>query len=211
MHRDGPVTQLPIGAAPGKWPGLRVCLMLLLGAGLLCVPVLAAPAPGDKPAAAQVKDTTPANYVGSEVCATCHDEVSKNFADNPHTKIALLHGKNHGAGACRAWTHRPAESRATKIRAGSLVAEVATVTDATRFSRARRKISLTRSGVAVAPMFGGHIDVDQADSRLTVVATEPAHVPGLSLSDLRSVGLQEQSCRHELEIAQGQVLPPIRG
>ena len=105
MHRDGPVTQLPIGAAPSKWPGLRACLMLLLGAGLLCVPLLAAPAPGDKPAAAQIKDTTPANYVGSDVCATCHDEVSKKFADNPHTKIAQMHGKNgvtcegcHGAG-----------------------------------------------------------------------------------------------------------------
>ncbi len=105
MHRDGPVTQLPIGAAPGKRPGLRACLMLLLGAGLLCVPVLAAPAPGDKPATAQVKDSAPADFVGGETCATCHDEVSKKFDDNPHTKIALLHGKKgvtcegcHGAG-----------------------------------------------------------------------------------------------------------------
>ena len=105
MHRDGPVTQLPIGAAPGKRPGLLACLMLLLGAGMLCVPVLAAPAPGDKPATAQVKDSAPADFVGGETCATCHDEVSKKFADNPHTKIAQLHGKNgvtcegcHGAG-----------------------------------------------------------------------------------------------------------------
>ncbi len=105
MHRDGPFTQLEIGAAPGKWPGLRACLMLILGAGMLCVPVLAAAAPGDKAATAQVKDTNPANYVGSETCATCHDEVAKKFADNPHTKIAMMHGKSgatcegcHGAG-----------------------------------------------------------------------------------------------------------------
>src|ERR1039457_7339399 len=93
MHRDGPVTQFSIGAAPGNKPGLRVCWMLMLGAGMLCVPVLAAPASGDKPATAQVKDTNPADYVGSETCATCHDEVAKKLADNPHTKIAMMHGK----------------------------------------------------------------------------------------------------------------------
>jgi len=105
MHRDRPVTQFSIGAAPGSKPGLRACLMLILGAGMFCVPLLAAATPGDKPATAQVKDTNPANYVGSDTCATCHDEVAKKFAENPHTKIALQHGKSgitcegcHGAG-----------------------------------------------------------------------------------------------------------------
>lgn len=105
MHRNWPVTQLPISAAPGKRPGLRVGLMLLLGAGLLCVPMLAAPAFGAKPATAQTKDTAAADYVGTETCATCHEEVVKGFANNPHTKLALEHGKNgvtcencHGAG-----------------------------------------------------------------------------------------------------------------
>src|ERR1017187_1243101 len=90
MHRDGPVAQLSISAVPGKRPGLRACLMLLLGAGVLCVPVLAAQAPGDKPAPA------PTDFVGSETCATCHDEVAKKFADNPHTKMALMHGNAAG-------------------------------------------------------------------------------------------------------------------
>jgi len=79
--------------------------MLLLGAGLLCVPMLAAPGSGAKPATAQTKDTAAADYVGTETCATCHAEVAKAFAGNPHTKIALEHGKNgvtcegcHGAG-----------------------------------------------------------------------------------------------------------------
>ena len=105
MHRNWPVTQLPISAAPGKRPGLRVGLMLLLGAGLLCVPMLAAPAFGAKPATAQTKDTAAADYVGTETCATCHEEVVKGFANNPHTKLALEHGKSgvtcencHGAG-----------------------------------------------------------------------------------------------------------------
>jgi DmsE family decaheme c-type cytochrome len=67
--------------------------------------MLAAPAPGEKPATAQVKDTNPADYVGSDTCATCHDEVAKKFDENPHMKIALQHGKSgatcescHGAG-----------------------------------------------------------------------------------------------------------------
>jgi DmsE family decaheme c-type cytochrome len=70
--------------------------MLLLGAGVLCVPVLAAQASGDKPAPAQVKDAAPTDFVGSETCATCHDEVAKKFADNPHTKMALMHGNAAG-------------------------------------------------------------------------------------------------------------------
>ncbi len=72
---------------------------------MLCVPVLAAPAPGNKPATAQVKDTAPADYVGSETCETCHKEVSRGFANNPHAKMALMHGSKgvtcencHGAG-----------------------------------------------------------------------------------------------------------------
>jgi DmsE family decaheme c-type cytochrome len=77
----------------------------MLGAGLLCATAFGAPAPGAKQAGAQAKDTTPADYVGAETCATCHEEVSKGFASNPHTKIALQHGKAgvtcegcHGAG-----------------------------------------------------------------------------------------------------------------
>ena len=45
------------------------------------------------------------DFVGGETCATCHDEIGKEFADNPHTKMALMHGSNgvtcencHGAG-----------------------------------------------------------------------------------------------------------------
>ena len=34
----------------------------------------------------------PDNFVGSEVCETCHGEIQKKFADNPHSRLALLHG-----------------------------------------------------------------------------------------------------------------------
>ncbi len=109
MHRDGPVTQLPIDAAPDKMPGLRACLMMMLGASILCATALGAQAPqtdsGAKPAAVQAKEAATSDFVGAETCATCHDEVVKGFANNPHTKMVMMHGDNgvtcencHGAG-----------------------------------------------------------------------------------------------------------------
>lgn len=64
----------------------------------------AAPAPGD--------------FVGQDTCATCHDEVAKRFASNPHTKLAEMHGKTgvtcegcHGPGKA----HVDAGGDVTKI------------------------------------------------------------------------------------------------
>ena len=96
MRSDRPVTRLSFGAAPGKLPGLRACLVVMFGASILCATALAAPAtkadPAAKAATAQAKDAAPNSYVGGEVCATCHEEVSKKFAGNPHTKLAAQHG-----------------------------------------------------------------------------------------------------------------------
>jgi len=108
MRREGSHTQLPIGAVPGKRPGLRACL-LLLGAGILCVPMLAAPVPGEKSAAAPAKQAGPADFVGAETCAGCHDDEAKGFGSNAHAKLAQQHGNTgvtcescHGAGKAHA-------------------------------------------------------------------------------------------------------------
>ncbi|MGA2351269.1 MAG: DmsE family decaheme c-type cytochrome [Terracidiphilus sp.] len=84
---------------------MQACWMFVVGAGLLCAPVLMAQPAAAKPATAAVKDTAPGDFVGAETCATCHEAVAKGFASNPHTKLAELHGKNgatcescHGAG-----------------------------------------------------------------------------------------------------------------
>jgi DmsE family decaheme c-type cytochrome len=107
-----PRFDLPIGAVRVKSPGLRVCLLLILGAGLVFVPALGAATPGAKPAnpphpnaAAQQKDAAPGDFVGADVCATCHTDEANKFGENPHSKLAEQHGKSratcescHGAG-----------------------------------------------------------------------------------------------------------------
>jgi len=90
MHTNRPVTRI-FGAAPGWLSGLRVFLMLVLGAGVICATALAAP-PGAKPGDAPKGATN----VGSDTCASCHEEVSKGFASNPHAKMALMHGNANG-------------------------------------------------------------------------------------------------------------------
>jgi len=89
MHRDEPVMQLPFGAAWGRMRGARACWMPLLAAAFLCVPASAASAPGDKPVPSQVKDVAPGDFVGSETCTTCHEEVAKSFLSNPHGNADL--------------------------------------------------------------------------------------------------------------------------
>jgi len=54
----------------------------------------AAPASGASPSAkAGQAAPAPGDFVGGETCATCHEEVSKGFESNPHSKLAEAHGK----------------------------------------------------------------------------------------------------------------------
>ena len=62
---------------------------------------------------------TPADFVGSETCATCHEDAAKKFSSNPHTRLALEHGGKgiscegcHGAGKA----HVDGGGDVTKIR-----------------------------------------------------------------------------------------------
>lgn len=99
MRSHGPKTRVPIGAARSK---VRACLMLILGASVLCATVMSAQDAKANPqakvgtqppaATAATKDATPNAFVGGDVCATCHEEVSKKFAGNAHTKLAAQHG-----------------------------------------------------------------------------------------------------------------------
>jgi len=107
--QDDSGTRLSVGAGAVRGSALRFWLTATLGATIVCATAqAAAPAKADaaaKLATAQTKDTNPANFVGDAVCATCHEAEAKGFTDNPHSKLALEHGKTgatcescHGAG-----------------------------------------------------------------------------------------------------------------
>ena len=104
MHNGKPVGNMRKTAIQPYSVGLRACGLLMLGA--LWLASLAMAAPGPKSATGQDKQQAAASeFVGSETCATCHEEVAKGFANNPHTKMVQMHGSNgvtcencHGAG-----------------------------------------------------------------------------------------------------------------
>jgi DmsE family decaheme c-type cytochrome len=106
MHKNEPVTHSSIGAVPHKRSGLRAFFMFLPGAVLFCAVALAAPPQAAKAVSADTKAAPAATFVGADTCASCHDQVVKGFANNPHTKMVLMHGSSgitcencHGAGS----------------------------------------------------------------------------------------------------------------
>jgi len=70
----------------------------MLCAGFLSAVAMAAPA-ADKKAAPMAAGSD--QFVGSETCAGCHEEVAKKFADNKHAKLAEDHqAKGVGCESC---------------------------------------------------------------------------------------------------------------
>lgn len=66
-----------------------IVLLLLFLAACSVRGIAAAPRGAKSPQAAPGQT----EFVGQEVCATCHDDVAKGFASNPHSKLAEMHGK----------------------------------------------------------------------------------------------------------------------
>ncbi len=98
--------QMAIDAVLGFRVRLQVFLTILLGAGFLCATAMAAPPQAAKSPDAPATAAAHAEFVGADTCASCHEEVVKGFATNPHTKMALMHGSTgvtcencHGAGS----------------------------------------------------------------------------------------------------------------
>src|SRR3954453_1613522 len=85
MLRNGFLLYLPGGAALRRRPRLRRGLVIILQALVCCVIAIAAPKAGGNPG--QAKDVAASEFVGSDTCAGCHEEVSRGFASNPHIKM----------------------------------------------------------------------------------------------------------------------------
>ena len=85
-------------------PAIRLSLMLVVVTSLASAQ---SPAP----------DKSPAQYVGSTVCKTCHPDVSLNFYKNPHYKNEAGCEGCHGPGGAHVESH----GNKTLIRAYSLM------------------------------------------------------------------------------------------
>jgi DmsE family decaheme c-type cytochrome len=103
MKPGNPISKVRHRAVLKPYPGLRACFLLFATGVLLTAAAFAAP--GAKAAGKQAAQPAASEFVGSETCAGCHEEVSKGFASNPHVKMAQMHGHQgvtcencHGAG-----------------------------------------------------------------------------------------------------------------
>jgi len=98
MREDLRVKRFEFGAALGSRPGRRAFPPLLLCATMLWAwmlwsAALAAQAPAVKAAGqAKAAEPAPAGFVGADTCAACHDAEAKGFANNPHSRMVLMHG-----------------------------------------------------------------------------------------------------------------------
>ena len=175
MQNSDGLQDVSIGAVPGKRTGLRACLILLAGAGLLCAPQLRAQAAGDQPAPAAAPapadKSLPPGYVGSETCATCHDEVARKFADNPHSKMALMHGSVgltcencHGAGKAHVEVggdvskiFNPAKATVKEVDAKCLACHAATHPEFDRSPHAKAGVGCLNCHSVHAPGVQDHL------------------------------------------------------
>ena len=98
VERGRPVTKFLSGAIPKRLAGLQFFLLFVLGVLLVSSHALAAP--GAKAAGGHAAKAAASDYVGSETCATCHDDQAKRFANNPHQKITELHGAGTTCESC---------------------------------------------------------------------------------------------------------------
>ena len=100
-----------MGQMPGK---ITKYFLLVAMVGILTTSGAGMAAAQTQTQTQTVKQTTTAvagtpapGYVGSETCATCHQEKADQMVNNPHAKLALEHG---GAGASCESCHGPGQA-----------------------------------------------------------------------------------------------------
>ena len=102
----------------------RVAILVLLswfgGTGLTNLA-----AAQQRAATSSTKTVNPADYVGAEACALCHEPEMKGFSNNPHAKLALEHG---GKGITCESCHGPGKAH---VESGGVASDIFQFTKAT--------------------------------------------------------------------------------
>jgi len=72
-----------------------------------------------KPAEPAAADKKPAEYIGSEMCASCHEDISKAFAKNPHYAVETDKKRGFATKACES-CHGPASKHMDSMSAADI-------------------------------------------------------------------------------------------
>ena len=72
-----------------------------------------------EPAPAPAADKKPAEYIGSEMCASCHEDISKAFAKNPHHVVETDKKRGFETKACES-CHGPASKHMDSMSAADI-------------------------------------------------------------------------------------------
>jgi DmsE family decaheme c-type cytochrome len=110
MHGNRPIAQTRAGAAPAGWLGPRLFWLIMLSASLLWAPGASArdaQAASGSSSSAKAAAAAPSDYVGAEVCATCHEAEGTAFASNPHHRLSEKRQKNGQSGVTCEACHGP--------------------------------------------------------------------------------------------------------
>jgi DmsE family decaheme c-type cytochrome len=74
------------------WQSVGLIILLSSVFAVAAIAQDSGPAKSHSASAPQQAVVSPADFAGSETCATCHAEESNKFSSNPHAKLALEHG-----------------------------------------------------------------------------------------------------------------------
>jgi len=103
---------------PAGWLGVAAAALLLLNVHTAGAQNKAG---ASAPAAQETKppENKPAEYVGSDTCAGCHEDISKAFADNPHHLVETDKKYKHTTQACES-CHGPGSKHAESMNAADI-------------------------------------------------------------------------------------------